>query len=307
MWKKLIIITIIMGIIALAGAGFYFYQYAVVPSKKNFIKDDTPGTDEIGSPEKTWFKEEANREYWNITSNDGLKLQAIYLPAKEKTTKNAILAHGYMGNAETMGKFAKMYYDWGYNVLVPDARGHGKSEGHYIGFGWPERKDYLQWIDKVIAANGADSQLALYGISMGGATVMMTSGEKLPKNVKAIVEDCGYTSAKDELTYQLKEMYNLPGFPLIEVTSGITKIRAGYFLGEASSVKQLKKNKTPIMFIHGTKDDFVPYSMLDQVYDATDAPKEKYVVEGAKHATAMSTDSETYKRRVSNFLEQYID
>lgn len=306
MWKKILIGIVLLIIIVLFGAGMYFYNYAVVPSQKSFIADDTPGTDVTISPEETWFKDEADREMWSLTSNDGLKLQAIYIPAEDKTDKNAILAHGYMGSAESMGKYAKMYHDWGYNVLVPDARGHGESEGSYIGFGWPERKDYVQWIDQVIDTNGQESQITLFGISMGAATVMMTSGEALPENVKAIVEDCGYTSAKDELAYQLKEMFNLPKFPLIYVTSGITKVRAGYFFGEASAVEQLKKNKTPMMFIHGKADDFVPFYMLDEVYEATDVPKEKYVVDGAKHGEAYSKDPETYKERVAEFLTDYM-
>lgn len=86
-----------------------------------------------------------------------------------------------MGNAETMADYAKMYHDLGYNVLVPDARGHGQSEGDYIGFGWHERKDYVQWIDEILAKNGSEETITLYGISMGAATVMMTSGEDLPK------------------------------------------------------------------------------------------------------------------------------
>ncbi|BDP53469.1 hypothetical protein EfmJHP35_13930 [Enterococcus faecium] len=77
----------------------------------------------------------------------------------------------------------QMFHDMGYNVLVPDARGHGKSEGDYIGFGWPERKDYVQWINKVLENNGKSQEIVLYGVSMGAATVMMTSGEKLPDNV----------------------------------------------------------------------------------------------------------------------------
>lgn len=149
-----------------------------------------------------------------------------------------------------------------------------KSQGDYIGFGWPDRKDYVQWIEKVLTENGQQEQITLYGVSMGAATVMMTSGEKLPDNVKAIVEDCGYSTVNQELQYQLKELFNLPSFPLVNVTSGITKLRAGYFFGEASAVKQLQKNHLPMLFIHGENDTFVPFSMLDEVYNATQGPKE---------------------------------
>lgn len=304
---KIILALIIVLLIGLAAAGLYFYNYAVVPSEKDFLSGGTPGTDKTAkSSEETWFKEDKNRSYWTITSEDGLKLQAIYLPANEPTTKNVIMAHGYMGNAETMANYAKMYHDWGYNVLVPDARGHGESEGNYIGFGWPERKDYVKWIDKLIDENGADAQIVLYGISMGGATVMMTSGDTLPKNVKAIVEDCGYSTVNEELAYQLNELFHLPPFPLVPVTSLITKIRAGYFFGEASSVAQLAKNKTPILFIHGDEDTFVPFFMLDEVYQATTAPKEKHVVKGAEHAEAYNENPEEYKQTVQHFLESYI-
>ena len=305
---KVLIAFVVLIIVVLIGAGLYFYNYAIVPSEKDFLEKDTPGTSvEATSPEETWFKDEKNRSYWLLTSNDDLKLQAIYLPAENETDKNVIMAHGYMGSAETMARFAKMYHDLGYNVLVPDARGHGKSEGKYIGFGWPERKDYLQWIDQMIEKNGKNAQITLYGISMGGATVMMTSGETLPENVKAIVEDCGYSTVDKELAYQLKDIFNLPSFPLIPVTSVITKIRAGYFFGEASSIAQLKKNKTPILFIHGDADKFVPFEMLDEVYEATDAPKEKYIVSGAAHAKAYTVDPKKYKEKVNDFLTQYVD
>ncbi|MBO0439067.1 alpha/beta hydrolase [Candidatus Enterococcus ikei] len=305
---KVLIVIAILIIIVLTGAGMYFYNYAVVPSQKDFLAGDTPGTDvEVKKPEEKWFKDDLNRSYWELTSTDNLKLKAIYLPAAEKTDKNVIMAHGYMGNAETMASFAKMYHDLGYNVLVPDARGHGESQGDYIGFGWPERKDYLQWIDKVLTENGKDAQITLYGISMGGATVMMTSGENLPKNVTAIVEDCGYSTVNEELAYQLKDMFNLPSFPLVPVTSLITKIRAGYFFGEASSVAQLKKNKIPMLFIHGDADKFVPFKMLDEVYNATAGPKEKFVVKGAAHAKAYTVDPEAYKEKVASFLTKYVD
>lgn len=308
LWIKILIGVTLLVTVVLVFAGNYFYNYAVVPSEKDFLEGDTPGTTKTNeeSSAQSWFANPDNRKEWQQTSADGLKLSAIYLPATD-SHKTAIVAHGYMGDAETMANYAKMFHDLGYNVLVPDARGHGKSEGDYIGFGWHERKDYVKWIDQVLETNGQSEEIVLYGISMGAATVMMTSGESLPTNVKAIIEDCGYSSVNEELAYQLNELFGLPPFPLIQVTSLMTKIRAGYFFGEADVIKQLEKNKLPMLFIHGDADTFVPYEMLDKVYQATKGPKEKYVVPGAEHAKAYSVDPENYQKTVSNFLEKYVN
>lgn len=297
---KIIGIVIVLLIIGLGFAGNYFYNYAVIPSEKDFLSPKA----EAAEKKDPWF-DGKTRENWYQVSSDDLKLRAIYLPAEKDQNKTAILAHGYMGEAEEMKDYAKMYHDMGYNVLIPDARGHGKSEGDYIGFGWPERKDYVGWINEVLKKNGNNEEITLFGVSMGAATVMMTSGEKLPKNVVSIVEDCGYSSAKAELTYQYNELFDLPDFPLMEVTSLITKLRAGYFFEDADVLKQLKKNKVPMLFIHGDKDTFVPTSMLAQVYQATDAPKEKWVVHGAEHAKSFSVDPSAYKEKVQSFLEKY--
>ncbi|MGO3914476.1 alpha/beta hydrolase [Enterococcus viikkiensis] len=305
--KKTKIILGIVGllIIALIAAGNYFYSYAVVPTEKDFMSETSEKKSAELIAAENWFNNKNNRSEWQLQSKDGLKLSAYYLPAQKDQHKTVIIAHGYMGQASDMPQYAKIYHDLGYNVLMPDARGHGKSKGDYIGFGWPERKDYLQWIDRIVK-DDSQSEIVLHGVSMGAATVMMTSGEKLPENVKAFIEDCGYSSAKDELSYQLKDMFNLPAFPLIPVTSLITKIRAGYFFGEANAVKQLHNNTKPMLFIHGDKDDFVPFSMLDKVYEATNGPKEKYVVHGAKHAEALSTDPAMYQEKVTGFLEPYV-
>lgn len=302
---KIILGIILVLVIVLIAAGNYFYSYAVVPAKKDFLADGSKKKSTELISAENWFNDTNNRSDWQLTSTDGLKLSAYYLPAEKDQHKTVIIAHDYMGQASDMPQYAKIYHDLGYNVLMPDARGHGKSEGDYIGFGWHERKDYLQWIDRVVKKD-PQSEIVLHGVSMGGATVMMTSGEKLPDNVKAFVEDCGYSSVKGELNYQLKQMFNLPSFPLIPVTSLVTKIRAGYFFGEADAIKQLNKNKRPMLFIHGDKDDFVPYSMLAEVYAATKGPKEQYVVHGAKHAEALSSDPSMYQKKVTEFIQKYV-
>ncbi|MDN6640226.1 MAG: alpha/beta hydrolase [Tetragenococcus sp.] len=303
--KWFIIILVILSIGGLIYAGNYFYDYAVIPSEKDFLSPDTETKTAETQEIEAWYTDETNRSRWHLHSEDGLKLSAIFLPADKQNGKTAILAHGYMDTAETMAEYAKMYHDMGYNVLVPDARGHGESEGDYIGFGWHERKDYLRWIDQVLQQQGQEESISLYGVSMGAATVMMVSGEELPENVVSIVEDCGYASVKEELTYQLKELFDLPAFPMILVTSLVTKARAGYFFEEADVTKQLAKNNLPIFFIHGKEDKFVPFSMLDEVYQATDAPKEKWAVANAAHADSYNQDPERYREKIQAFLEKY--
>ncbi|WP_018212836.1 alpha/beta hydrolase [Desulfitobacterium hafniense] len=246
-------------------------------------------------------------EFWTVTSEDGLRLAGYYIPARIPTTRTVIIAHGYRSQALEMGEFAKFYSEkLGYNVLLPDARGYGTSEGDFIGFGWPDRKDYLLWIQETTEKVGPDAQITLHGLSMGGATVMMVSGESLPEQVKVIVEDSGYTSVQDELAYQLKRMYNLPAFPLLPAVSLFTDIKAGYNFSEASSLRQVEKNQTPMLFIHGALDDFVPVEMALQLYDACKAEKKLYLAENAVHGMAFYTDRPAYEAIVEDFIGLFM-
>ncbi len=134
----------------------------------------------------------------------------------------------------------------------------------------------------------------------------MTSGENLPDNVKAIVSDCAYTSVKDQLEYQLKEMYHLTSFPMIQSTSLLTKIRAGYSFEEASALEQVAKSKTPILLIHGDADAFVPYEMVNRLYEECRSEKEIFIVHDAQHGTAYRDDKAGYEKRVTEFISKYV-
>lgn len=308
LWISLGVLAILV-VIGLGFAGNYFYDVAVAINQKDFI--EAADVDGVYDPEDPWLEEKKwydkiEREDVSIESEDGLQLSGIYIKGDSDAKKVAILAHGYAGNLEQMAQYVKLYHDMGFNILVPDARGHGTSEGDYIGFGWHERNDYMQWIQLMMDKVGTDAELALFGISMGGATVMNVSGEELPDNVKVIVEDCGYSSLNGELAYQLKDMYDLPAFPLIPVTSLVTKIRSDYWFGEADTVAQVKNNNVPMLFIHGEKDTFVPTEMVYDVYEANPTPKELYIAPNADHAESYEQNKEDYKKKVQDFVSEYI-
>jgi fermentation-respiration switch protein FrsA (DUF1100 family) len=248
------------------------------------------------------------REEAGIVSHDGLALKGWFLPADAVCAATMILAHGYSGHPRQLSAIARDVYEHlGYNLLLPCARGYGGSQGEYIGFGWLDRLDYLRWIDWVkerTCLNGPVN-IILYGISMGAATVLMTAGEDLPLEVKAVIEDCGYTSAYDELLHQMKLRYHFQGKRLLKRAGEICKQRAGYSFEEASALDQIKKIARPVLFIHGDADTFVPFWMGTALYEACTAPKELYVVKGAGHVEAYRQDPEEYRRRITQFLRKY--
>lgn len=253
-----------------------------------------------------WYKK-VKKEKWFLHEHDpNNRMVAEYIPAETPSQQTVIISHGYKGNGETMANFAQMYHQLGFNVLLPDDRGHGESAGKYISFGWLDRLDYQEWIRQVIERSSQDVKILMFGVSMGGATMEMLSGESLPKQVKAIIADCGYSSIEAELTYLLKRQFHLPKYPLEPLVSTISKRRLGYYLGDVSATEQLAKNKRLILFIHGDKDVYVPVGMAYENYAATHAPKQLWIVKNASHAESFWINPKRYQEHVEEFLTTYF-
>lgn len=311
----LLCIILIALIIAIFYVGNYLYNLGINPKyPKDLIfksntdeetkQNETSGVSSIDS--KTWLLKHSNYEDLFLKSKDNLKLHNYIIKNKNNSNKWVIAVHGYTSQGTYMASYAQKFYDMGYNIIIPDLRGHGKSEGTYIGMGWHERLDIVD-LANYITNNYKGSQIVLFGVSMGAATVMSASGENLPENVKAIIEDCGYTSTWNQFAYQLKALFKIPSFPLMHTASIICKFQAGYFISEASPIKQIKKSTTPTLFIHGDKDGFVPFFMLDKLYNASPAEKEKLIIPDAAHARASYVNPKLYWETVQKFLNKYIN
>lgn len=296
----IVLLTLFIGVSSLVGV--LFYNLAL---NANYSKDIIYAeyNDENLNDAQKWLEEKSNYSDKYIESYDKLQLHSYVV--SQNSNKWAIVVHGYGGSGKLMSDKSKYFYDMGYNVLIPDLRGHGKSEGDYIGMGWKDRLDIISWINFIINEN-PNAEIVLHGTSMGAATVLMTSGENLPSNVKAIVADCAYTSAWDEFSYQLETYLKVPSSYILNVTNMVTKLKAGYSLKEASALECVKKATVPILFIHGDKDKFVPYSMMDKLYDATNSPKEKLTIEGGEHANSDLVSPFLYWLTVEDFLNQYV-
>lgn len=249
---------------------------------------------------KKWYDEQGEDIYIKPAS---LRLHGKLF--KNDSSNYAIVCHGYTSKAKHMAGFLHKFYSLGYNVLAVDARAHGDSEGTKIGMGWPERMDVIEWI-KLILSWDSDAKIILHGVSMGAATVLMASGEALPENVKVVIADCGYTSEWDEFRREA-DVLHIPWFPVLNVTSGLSKLYDGYNFKQASAIEQVKKSRIPTLFIHGTEDELVPYDMLGELYSAASCEKECLTVNGAGHALSSSVEPKLYWNTVESFIEKYIN
>ena len=315
----------------LAAVGNALFDFALNPRAKRSImarinSGEVAGTDmsvfasdPVRAEARAWF-EEAKRDI-SLKARDGGVLHGwrIWGPGVVPTSdgrrdpasadtghRYLIMCHGYSGRPSDLAREARAAHAAGYSVLLPAARGFERNGDRLVGMGWLDATDLLGWIDALIAFD-PQARIALYGVSMGGAEVMMASGLELPPQVRCIIEDCGYTSVWDEFAAQIGRVMHLPVHPLLDAADAVCRVRAGYGFREASAVERLAHARVPMLFIHGSDDDFVPFRMLDEVFAACASPvTEKAVFEGAGHGSSSYHDPERYFSLVFGFLDRYL-
>ena len=244
-------------------------------------------------------------EQVSIRSRDGLKLAGRYYHIRDGAPL-AIGFHGYRSASLTdFSGGSELSFSLGHNLLLVDQRAHGKSEGNTITFGVKERYDCLDWVNYALERFGRDTQIVLYGISMGAATVLMTSELELPENVKGIIADCPYSSpcAIIETVSDQMRIPHALARPFVKLAA---KLYGGFDLEETDAIRAVKHAKIPILLIHGEKDSFVPCAMSEDVYLANPKMVQRHTFPGADHGISYLVDRDRYRKIVTEFLNTVL-
>ncbi|MDY6062764.1 MAG: alpha/beta hydrolase [Erysipelotrichaceae bacterium] len=314
--RRIILSTVVLIFVLLLAISNYLFEYAIyrkgtggnrnVKVAEN-LKNSEEKSDKLKETKKI-KKTEANQYFEKniekedfVKTGDGLNLKLYYLN-KPENNKWVLLIHGYRADHKDMYVYAKMYHQNGYNVLMPDLRACGASEGKYIGMGILDKEDMKIMLDWILNKN-KDAEIVVHGNSMGAATALLLSGEKEAEKVKAFVGDSGYTSVYEIFKSELHLRFGLPSFPILDLAGIFCNLKAGYSFNQVSVVDAISKSTKPILLIHGKKDDFVPFSMMEILYNAKKTgDKLQLISENAAHVESIFDLGDEYEKTVLKFI-----
>lgn len=256
-----------------------------------------------GILDKEIYKE-VDREEVVIKSKEGYKLKGYLLEKYKDSNKYIILVHGFTGNNHVHMAFARFFINEGFNILVVDERNHGSSEGKYPSYGYFEKEDINGWIDYLHnRKNGEKLFLGLHGQSMGGATVLMCGSRN--DKVDFIIDDCGYSSAKKEVLWEISKVLPLTKNIIYKLLRLKVKYLIGFDIEDVNPIEDILKANKPIMFIHGDEDKLVPCEMAIEMFSARNNNKDVlFIVEGADHMWAYPKEKKEYERKVHDFINK---
>lgn len=283
----------------------YFFNMALERETKHFkvrAEEEGPYSEIVLTGEGKMLRFPCEHVY--TTSFDGLKLHGR-LYKQEGAKRTVILVHGWRGGWNydfCLG--GPWLHDEGYNLLVIDQRAQGESEGDYMTMGLYERKDchtWLAWLEE--HTDLTEVPVYFMGISMGASTVLMAAGDPMPSYVKGIIADCGYTTPYDMFYHYGKRAFHIP-MPVVELFRKYCIKHAGIDLKGYSTIEAMKTNETPIFFVHGKGDRFVPMEMTVAAYEACKAKKELLLVDDAPHAMSFLFGTEEYTTKALAFFDE---
>jgi len=300
MWKIVILSALIVSIAVISIESIFLASYVVHP--KCISVEDARKFES----EKGFFRniEKYTINRYTVESFDGYKLNTMMVPADEPGDKFVIISHGYTYNHIGSIKYVNIYHSLGYNCILYDDRGHGENDKFNCTLGINESKDLMAVIDDTYKRYGSGIYLGLHGESMGSGLQIMAL--KYKPDVRFIVNDCGYASLIDVLSWKVRQQFHLPSW-LAYTSSIMCSIFYGYSFTKVRPIDNLKDNKIPICFIHGAEDNFIDKSHSERMHNETSGYSELHLFPGAGHAKSLESDEERYYKVVEGFLNKVAE
>lgn len=309
--KKVYFITVVIGF-AICMVGVIFGSRLVF--QRTCERRTTPWSD-LGTADDDEYRilidaykiKNQSNETVMIQAFDNTKLIGHYYE-REKGAPLIVFFHGLWGHSYLDGvPIYRITQKHNWNLLLCDLRAQGDSEGEFSTLGVLEKYDCLDWVEWAQNRFGDKNPIFLMGVSTGASIAMMSSNLGLPKSVRGIIDDCGFTSTMEMIDVNCKS--HLPDYIPTRMFDFFvemgTSVWGHFCISKADACKAVSQTDIPILIIHGDRDTQAPLSMAYRLYDSCSSEKQLYVVHGANHAENYRKDPEGYENVITQFVEEH--
>ncbi|MDR9852560.1 alpha/beta hydrolase [Paenibacillus sp. VCA1] len=299
------VIVLIAAVAALAAAGITQYAFIQMTQMKALSYQQIFEAFEQAGARFRDYYEPLKKENVEIRSHDGLRLNGVVVKTEQPSAKWVILVHGYTTSLPASIPFMEMFREEGFNLLLIDQRRHGNSEGKYTTYGYHEKHDVAAWVRFIKKTYGQNCIIGLHGVSLGGGTVLEYLS--LPEaDAKFVIADCPYSDLTRLMHHQMQRLNHIPAAVFLPLVNVRLRKKAGFSLKQVSPVRTVQSSSVPVMFIHGTRDDYIPPSMSEDLFAAKTGTKKLLLVQDATHGFALDADPVLYKRSVQQFVREAL-
>ena len=304
--KKILLVIIIIIFIVIVGIIYIMvkesFKQAFLKKKKN--KNEAIESLRAKGMIDEEIYNEAQMEEVTVKSVDGYKLKGYLIEKFKEDNRYIILVHGYSCNHFSAMPFVRMFQKEGFNILLVDQRNHGESEGMYPTYGYMESLDMDKWIDFLSLRCSKELFLGMHGQSMGAATALLTAGRN--KKVAFVIDDCGFSTGKESILYRINKYWFAPSTLIYFILKHIINFKIKFPIDEARPIDGIcKREDCPILFIHGMKDNSVPYNMAVDMYERRDNDKDILkLFDDSIHMLCYKEHKEEYETLVHEIIKR---
>ena len=313
------ILGVILGFILLSGvAGAAVMLSKTLPIAKAVYQDQLVKTSpekwgrECSCPENeeqlamweqglAWGKENEDKKTELHIVNDGLNLYGEFFRLNDAKKCVFIIA----GRCESLlysYYFAAPYQAAGYNVLVIDARAHGKSDGTHNTVGVKESGDVLAWLDVLTKELGME-EIYFHTICIGTASALLAmTNPQCPPQVKGLVTEGCFTTFAETFKQHMVQL-NKPTFPVLQLAMREIKKNTGTNVYKSAPIEAMKKLRGRVLFLYGKQDVFSIPPKSQELFNACAAEDKRLVwFEQGSHSHLRLNNQEQYDKAIIDFL-----
>lgn len=215
-----------------------------------------------------------------IDTPDGVKLQLLYFRHEKGSGKVVIYFHGNAGNLYGRIREGERIFAMGHDVVISGYRGYGKSTGEPTEDGvYTDGRTVCDYVNRTLGY--PDERIFIYGRSIGTTVAVDVS---MDRNFGGVILVTPLSSAEDFISAKYPDMF-----------SGIGR-------GHFESEKKMARLKLPLLVIHGTADEVIPYELGMKLYNSYNGKKKFVSIQGGRHNDLEFTDPGIFWAAIENFL-----